>query len=40
MDSLDWDYIRGTSIVRSRFMEACEEVGIEMPKSITGYKYI
>jgi hypothetical protein len=40
LDSLDWDYIRGNNIVRSRFEEACEEVGIEMPESIEGYEYI
>ena len=40
MDSLDWDYIRGNKIVMSRFEEACEEAGIEVPESIEGYKYI
>jgi hypothetical protein len=40
MDSLDWDYIRGNKIVKSRFKDACEEVGIKIPKSIKGYKYI
>jgi len=40
MDSLDWDYIRGNKIVKSRFIDACEETEIEVPKSIKGYKYI
>lgn len=40
MDSLDWDYIRVNKIVKSRFEEACEEVGIEAPESIEEYKYI
>ena len=40
MDSLDWDYIRGNKIIKSRFEEACEEVGIEVPESIEGYEYI
>ena len=40
MDSLDWDYIRGNNIVMSRFKDACAEAGIEVPKSIMGYKYI
>jgi len=40
MDSLDWDYIRGNKIVKSRFEEACAEAGIEVPESIEGYEYI
>ena len=40
MDSLDWDYIRGNKIVKSRFIDACEEAGIEVPKYIKGYEYI
>ena len=40
MDSLDWDYIRGNKIVKSRFEEACAEAGIEVPESIKGYEYI
>jgi hypothetical protein len=40
MDSLDWDYIRGNKIVKSRFEEACGEAGIEVPESIEGYEYI
>ena len=40
MDSLDWDYIRGNNIVMSRFKDACAEAGIDVPRSILGYKYI
>jgi hypothetical protein len=46
MDSLDWDYIRKDKetnqyqIVKSRFIDACEEAGIEVPESIKGYEYI
>ena len=40
MDSLDWDYIRRNKIVMSRFIDACEEAGIEVPESIKGYEYI
>jgi hypothetical protein len=40
MDSLDWDYIRGNKIIKSRFIDACEEAGIEVPESIEGYEYI
>jgi hypothetical protein len=40
MDSLDYGYLRGTNIVKSRFQEALDELGIKMPKSIKGYKYI
>jgi hypothetical protein len=40
MDSLDWGYIRGNKIVKSRFEEACVEAGIEVPESIRGYQYI
>jgi hypothetical protein len=40
MDSLDWGYIRRNKIVMSRFIDACEEAGIKIPKSIKGYKYI
>jgi len=39
-DSLDYNYLRGTDIVRSRFEEACEEAGIRMPKKINGYNWI
>jgi len=40
MDSLDYSYLRGTDIVRSRFKEALDEAGIKMPKKIDGYNYI
>ena len=40
MDSLDYNYLRGSDIVKFRFKEACEEAGIKVPKSINGYKYI
>ena len=40
MYSLDYNYFRGTNIIKSRFQEACEEAGIEMPEEIQGYNYI
>ena len=40
MDSLDYNYFRGTNIVKIRFKEACEEAGIRMPEKIEGYNYI
>jgi len=40
MNSLDYNYLRGTDIVKMRFREACEEAGIKMPKKIQGYNYI
>jgi hypothetical protein len=40
IDSLDYGYLRGTSIVKGRFKEALDEVGIEMPDKIKGWKYI
>ena len=40
IDSLDYSYLRGRDIVRSRFQEALDEIGKEVPKSIKGYKYI
>ena len=40
MDSLDFDYIRGNKIIKSFFKEACDEAGIDVPKSIDGYEYI
>ena len=40
MDSLDYSYLRGTDIVRLRFKEALDELGIKMPKSIKGYNWI
>jgi hypothetical protein len=40
MESLDYDYLRGINIDRKRFEEALDEIGIELPESIRGYKYI
>ncbi len=40
LDSLDYGYLRGTDIVKSRFKEALEEIGKEIPQKIEGYNYI
>ena len=41
ISSLDYNYIRGTnSIVKFRFKEACDELGITIPEKIEVYKYI
>jgi hypothetical protein len=40
MDSLDYSYLRGTTIIKWRFKEALEEIGMDLPESIPGYKYI
>ena len=40
MESLDYDYLRGTTIIKWKFKEALDEVGIDLPESITGWKYI
>jgi hypothetical protein len=40
LDSLDYGYLRGTDISKSRFKEALDELNIKMPESISGYKYI
>ena len=48
MDSLDYGYLRGTNISKSRFKEALDELNqeifitdrIKIPNSIEGYKYI
>ena len=40
IDSLDYNYLRGKTIVKSRFKEALDEFEIELPRSISGYKYI
>jgi len=40
IDSLDYNYIRGTNIVKSRLKEALEELNRELPRRIFGYKYI
>ena len=39
-DSLDYNYLRGTNIVKSRFVEALEEIGKTLPRNIKGYNYI
>jgi hypothetical protein len=40
MDSLDYNYLRGTDIVKTRFKEALEEIGKKVPRKIEGYNYI
>ncbi len=40
LDSLDYGYLRGTDIVKSRFQEALEEIGKEIPEKIEGYNYV
>jgi hypothetical protein len=40
MDSLDYNYLRGTDVVMARFKEALDEIGKEMPEKIEGYNYI
>jgi carbamoylphosphate synthase large subunit len=40
MDSLDYNYLRGKSIDRKRFEEALDELGIETPEYIKGWKWI
>jgi len=40
MDSLDYNYLRGTDVVKSRFEEALVEIGKKMPEKIKGYNYI
>jgi hypothetical protein len=40
MDSLDYNYLRGTDIVKSRFQESLDEVGIKLPNKIEGYNWI
>jgi hypothetical protein len=40
MDSLDWGYLRGDKIIKSKFIEACEEAGVEVPISVLKYEYI
>ena len=39
-DSLDYNYLRISHIVKSRFKEALDEIGKELPEKIEGYKYI
>jgi hypothetical protein len=38
--SLEYEYLDGGNIVKFKFREACEEVGVIMPDSIPGYTYI
>jgi len=38
--SMDYNYLRGKTIDKLRFQEALDEVGIKLPESIPGYKYI
>ena len=40
LDSLDYNYLRGTNIDKTRFREALDELGIKMPKKIKGYNWI
>jgi hypothetical protein len=40
LDSLDYGYLRGNSIDKRRFGEALDELGIKIPESIPGWKYI
>ena len=39
-DSMDYGYLRGTDIIKLRFKEALEEIGVKLPKEIKGYNYI
>jgi hypothetical protein len=38
--SLGYEYLDDANIVKFKFKEACEEVGVIMPDSIPGYTYI
>lgn len=38
--SMDYSYLRGTSIDTIRFKQACDEIGVRMPDKIKGYNYI
>ena len=40
MDSLDYGYLRGNGIVKTRFKEACEEADIRMPYRIKKWNWI
>lgn len=40
IQSLDYSYIRGNKILLSRFKEACEEFGIDVPDKVDKYDYI
>jgi hypothetical protein len=37
---VDYNYLRGKTIVKRRFEMACEHAGIDVPDYIYGYKYI
>ena len=39
-DSLDYGYLRGDRIDKRRLEEALEEIGIEVPNEIMGWKWI
>jgi hypothetical protein len=40
ISSLDYNYLRGTDIVKIRFKEALEEIGKKVPRKIEGYNWI
>jgi hypothetical protein len=40
MNSLDYNYIIGKDIDKRRFQEALDEIGMVVPESIPGYRYI
>jgi hypothetical protein len=40
IESMDYSYIRGNNIVKTRFQEVCEEYRIKMPNNIKGYNWI
>ena len=40
VESLDYGYLKGTSIIKFRFEEALEEFGIKMPNEIKGWTWI
>jgi len=40
MESLDYDYLRGTNIIKWKFKEALDEFDIKLPESLRQYKYI
>jgi hypothetical protein len=39
-NSLDYDYIRDKEILIKRFAKACKEAKINIPRRVSGYKYI
>ena len=40
IDSQDYNYLRGRNIDKRRFKEALDEIGIDIPKRIKGWKWI